>query len=512
MRKSRSLPAAPLAAVFAAWLLAGCQPPPAGDEAAAGTAITAEGGLRYGQLAFEPCALSTPGLDAVEAQCTTLAVPENHAEPDGRRIELAIAWIPARGEGEPDPIFMIAGGPGQSALESYPMLHGAFSDARRNRHVLLVDARGTGGSHPLSCKDEEGENAFIDEENPTPEAARAFAERCLDQLDDDSDLRFYTTTDHVQDLDLVRERVGAEQVNLIGVSYGTRVAQQYAARYPEHTRTVTLDSVVPNTLALGGEHARNLEDALTEQFSRCRATEACLRNLGDPAENLAKVRTTLQVGNMAPVRFRDPVSGEWRSESPAFGDLAILLRMYAYQPAAAATLPLLLSEAANGHYEPLLAQSRMLLDNVSDTIMHGMQLSVMCTEDYPELQASPDDAGTVLGTDLVDFSRAQCAVWPQGERPAGFREPLTGDVPVLAVTGELDPVTPPRYGDAVVEHLPNGRHLVLAGQGHSVLGAGCMPELFAQFLETADAKSLDADCLSRLRATPPFAGHYGWEP
>ena len=102
--------------------------------------------------------------------------------------------------------------------------------------------------------------------------------------------------------------------------------------------------------------------------------------------------------------------------------------------------------------------------------------------------------------------------WPRGERPAGFREPLTGDVPVLAITGELDPVTPPRYGEAVVEHLPNGRHLVLAGQGHSVLGAGCMPELFAQFLETADADALDADCLSRLRATPPFAGHYGWEP
>ena len=202
MSKTRLLPAA----LCAALLLAGCDTrPPAGQAAS----ITTDGGLRYGRLAFEPCALSVPGLDAVEAQCTTLEVPENHAEPDGRRIELAIAWIPARGEGEPDPIFMIAGGPGQSALESYPMLHGAFADARRNRHVLLVDARGTGGSHPLSCKDEEGENAFIDEDEPTPEAARAFAERCLDQLDDDSDLRFYTTTDHIQDLDLVRELVGA---------------------------------------------------------------------------------------------------------------------------------------------------------------------------------------------------------------------------------------------------------------------------------------------------------------
>ena len=506
MRKTRWF-----AALGAALVLAGCDAPRPADGADV-SAITADGGLRYGQLAFESCALSVPGMKAVEAQCTTLEVPENHREPDGRRIGLANAWVPAAGEGEADPIVMIAGGPGQSALESYPMLHAAFADARRTRHVLLVDARGTGGSHPLSCKDEEGDNAFLDAEDPSAEAARDFAARCVDQLDDDSDLRFYTTTDHVQDLDLVRQMVGAGRLNLIGISYGTRVAQQYAARYPQHTRTVTLDSVVPNDLALGGEHARNLEDALTEQFARCRATEACLENLGDPAANLARVRAALEAGDVAPVRFRDPVSGGWTSDTPGFSDLAILLRMYAYQPAAAATLPLLLSEAAGGNYEPLLAQSRMLLDSVSEAIMHGMQLSVLCTEDYPELEADPEDAATVLGSELIDFSRAQCAVWPTGERPANFRDPLAGDVPVLAISGELDPVTPPRYGDAVVEHLPNGRHLVLTGQGHNVIGTGCMPELFAQFLETADAKALDADCLSRLRATPPFAGHYGWEP
>ena len=507
MRKTRLL----TAAVAATLLLSGCDAPPAADAADAAP-ITTEGGLRYGGLAFEPCALAAAQLTPVEAQCATVEVPEDHADPQGRRIELAVAWIPAGGEGEPDPVFMIAGGPGQSALESYPMLHQAFRDARRNRHVLLVDARGTGGSHPLACKDEAGENAFVDEDDASPEAARAFAERCLDQLDDASDPRFYTTTDHVQDLEYVRGLIGAPQVNLIGISYGTRVAQQYAKRYPEATRTVTLDSVVPNDLALGGEHARNLEGALQEQFARCRADTACRANLGDPAENLAKVRAALEAGNLAPVRFRDPVTGAWRSEAPGYGDLAILLRMYAYQPAAAATLPLLLSEAAKGNYEPLLAQSRMLVDNVSDTIMHGMQLSVLCTEDYPELVADPEDADTVLGTQLVDFSRAQCEVWPKGERPADFREPLTGDVPVLAISGELDPVTPPRYGEAVIEPLPNGRHLVLAGQGHNVIGAGCMPALFAQFLETADAGALDADCLSRLRATPPFAGHYGWEP
>lgn len=499
-------------ALVAVLALAACAPAGTADTAAADTAGTSEGALQYGQFEFTPCALSSPPLAAVEAQCTTVEVPENRAEPDGRRIELAVAWIPARGEAEPDPIVMIAGGPGQSALETYPILHDAFSDARRSRHVILVDARGTGGSHPLACKDETGENAFTDPEQQTAQAARAFAQRCREQLEQTSDLRYYTTTDHIQDLDRVREQLGAGQLNLIGVSYGTRVAQQYAKRYPRHTRSVTLDSVVPNDLALGSEHARNLDDALTAQFTRCRADEACLENLGDPAQHLAQLSETLKAGGLPETEYRDPVTGQWRTETPTYGHLALLLRLYAYQPQAAATLPVLLHEASQGRYASLLAQARMLLDSVSDTIMHGMQLSVACTEDYPELAADPDDADTVMGTELVDFTQAQCEVWPRGERPDDFRAPLAGDVPVLAISGEFDPVTPLRYGEAVVEHLPNGRHLVLPGQGHSVLATGCMPELFAQFVESTDAKSLDAECLQRLQPTPPFAGYYGWEP
>jgi pimeloyl-ACP methyl ester carboxylesterase len=470
------------------------------------------GALRYGDLAFESCALSVPLGDAVEAQCATVQVPENHDAPDGRKIDLAVAWIPASGEAEPDPVVFIAGGPGQSALESYPLVHAAFKDVRRNRHVLLVDARGTGQSNPLACTDERGENAFTDPEQQTAEAARAFAERCRDQLSEDADLRFYGTADHIRDLDHVRDLVGAPRINVVGVSYGTRVAQQYAANYPAHTRTVVLDSVVPNTLVLGGEHARNLDDALDRLFARCRDTDACVGNLGDPSAHLRELTSRLQAGNLAPVGYRDPVTGDWREESPGYGHLVGLLRMYAYQPEAMATLPLLLHEASEGRYQAMLAQSRMLTANIGDMIMHGMQLSVMCAEDFPELEARPEDADTVLGNELVEYTRAQCDVWPAGDRDPDFREPLATDVPVLAISGQFDPVTPPRYGDEVVETLPNGRHLVLPGQGHSVLGAGCMPTLFAQFVESADAGSLDAECLSRLQPLPPFAGTYGWEP
>lgn len=488
--------------------LAGCGAPTETSGPHAGP----DGDLRYGEIAFKSCSLNVPrGRSSVEAWCATLAVPENHDAPNGRQIELAIALVTADGQSKPDPIVMIAGGPGESALATYPVLHDAFDDARRSRDVLLVDARGTGKSHPLMCKDDEGKSSVMNEEEVSPEAARAFAERCRDELSKTSDLRYYATGDHIRDLDLVRQKLGIDALNLMGVSYGTRVAQQYAKRYPDHTRTVTLDSVVPNSLVLGQEHARNLDAALKLQFARCREDAACAKQLGDPAAKLEALRERLRSGKLEPVQYRDAVSGEWRSETPQYGHLALLLRLYSYQPQVASMLPLILHDASEGHYESLLAQARSLYDNVSESIMHGMQLSVLCTEDV-ELTTDPNDADTVMGVDFVNFARAQCDVWPKGERAEDFRAPLTGAVPVLAISGELDPVTPPRYGDEAVRSLPNGRHLVLPGQAHGVLVTGCMPKLFAQFLENADAKSLDAACLQRLSAPPPFAGRYGWEP
>src|SRR5690606_6356376 len=164
----------------------------------------------------------------------------------------------------------------------------------------------------------------------------------------------------------------------------TRVAQQYAAAYPAHTRALVLDSVVPNSLVLGQDHARNLEQALDAQFARCRADSACMANLGDPRARLELVRDRLRAGGIAPVRYRDPVSGAWREEVPRFGHLAGLLRMYAYHPAMAATLPLLLHEAAQQRYESLLAQARLLSRDLGDSIAVGMSLSVTCSEDADE--------------------------------------------------------------------------------------------------------------------------------
>ncbi len=465
--------------------------------------------LMYGELAFFPCSLSAPmARESLEAQCTDFEVPEDRKQADGRRISLHIAWLEAteRGDVALDPVFFLAGGPGQSAVESYPPLNPAFREVRKHRHVILIDQRGTGKSNLLSCAMDEDDDA-----DSSPEAMRAAAERCAKALAEKADLRHYTTTDAVADLDAVRKSIGAARINLVGVSYGTRVAQQYAIRHPESTRSIVLDSVVPNTLGLGNIFARNLDDALALQFAVCTQDPVCKDKLGDPRAELDVLLETLRA-EAPTVQYRDATSGEFKEGVLRAETVAGLVRMYAYMPLASALLPKLIHEANAGRYDGLMALAKMMTDEMQDAMAMGMQLSVICSEDRQSMVARAEDADTVLGNLMPGGMAAMCEVWPKGEMPADFHQPLASDVPALVLEGEFDPVTPPRYGEEVVKTLPNARLFVLRGQGHAVLSAGCMPKLFAQFIEKNDAKALDGECLDKLGYAAPFTSFNGAEP
>ncbi|HZH43027.1 MAG TPA: alpha/beta hydrolase [Lysobacter sp.] len=496
---------------LAAALLAACAP---SADPAADTAVR-----RYGRLAFQPCTLASEyAPSGIEAQCARLRVPENPNARSGRTIALNIAWLPVTNEGAAtaDPVFFLAGGPGQAATDAWPLLDAAFAEVRKNRHVILVDQRGTGRSHALTCRNAEGENAFTEDETESADdaaalqAAAAFAARCAASLD--ADPRFYTTSDAVRDLDTVRAALGAERINLVGGSYGTRVAQQYAMRHPDRVRTLVLDGLVPNELVLGSEHARNLDAALALQFARCKELSACRARFGEDLR--AQLRTLMQRLEAQPVEvdYRHPETGAPTRGRATAGTVAALTRMFAYWPEAASLLPLILHEADRGRYEPLMATATLVTGQVGEQITHGMQLSVICAEDADRLRDDPADLDTVLGTQLSRVLLAQCKVWPTGTRPADFHAPLKSQAPALLLSGEFDPVTPPRYGEQVLKGLPNGRHLVLRGRGHGSFAVGCVPKLLAQFLERADARALDAGCLDTLRYVPPFTSFNGWEP
>ena len=468
-------------------------------------------GLRLGSLEFEPCTLAAePMPTTVEARCTTLEVPEDRAKPDGRKVRLAIAWVASDAkQAEADPVFMLAGGPGQGAREAYPSAALAFHEILRKRHVILLDQRGTGGSNALACRDEQGASSFVDASDQSPEGLARFARECLAKLD--ADTRFYTTSDAIADLEAVRIALGAETIDLVGISYGTRVAQEYLRRHPEHTRTVVLDSVVPPDLVLGAEHAKNLEASLDLQFARCAKVPACADRFGSPRESLSALLARLRSAPQT-VRYHDALTNAVH-EAPLTADMvAGVVRLFSYAPQVAAMLPLALHEAQTGNAEPLMAQAGMLQSLVGESIMHGVQLSVICAEDADLLVADPADAASLLGNTLIEAMQVQCREWPSGKRPKDFHEPVTSDKPVLVLSGEFDPVTPPRYGERVVKTLANGRHLVARGQGHNVAPLGCVPKLLGEFLETADAHGLDTKCMEQFGYAPPFTGYWGTEP
>ena len=461
-----------------------------------------------GSLEFTDCELAQPGTGAtMRAQCATLDVPEDPARPEGRKIGLKVALAASRAaEPADDVVIFFAGGPGQSATESYASVAGGFSRLRDKRHLVFMDQRGTGGSNRLSCQFPEGLDAS---QTPTEALQVQMAKDCLSSLD--ADVSQYTTTVAASDVEALRQALGSPKLNLYGGSYGTRMAQEYARQHPEAVRSIILDGVVPPGLVLGSEHAINLEAALKQILGQCAGQPACSKTFGDP---FATLHALLDQARDAPatVAMRDPVSHAARDVRLDEGTVALIARLFAYAPETAALLPLLLDEAAKGRPQSLLAQASLVFDSLTGAINHGMQLSVICAEDAPRMQARPEDGELVLGDSLVSVTLNQCSVWPRGPVSKDFHQPLSTDIPTLLLSGEFDPVTPPRYAEQVLASLGNARHLVGKGQGHILLARGCTPRLAAEFVDKLDPKGLDAKCLEPLGSTPFFINYNGAEP
>jgi pimeloyl-ACP methyl ester carboxylesterase len=465
-----------------------------------------------GSLVFKPCELARPGSGATaEAWCTIFEVPENRDDPHSRRIGLKLAI--ARSDAQipdPDMVALLAGGPGEAATESWVAVAPAFDAVRKHHDVLLLDQRGTGGSNPLSCKGAESG----DDDTPYVldlDKVRKDVAACLAEVKQKADPRYYTTTIAAQDLEDVRKALGSPSLDLVGVSYGTRMAQQYLRHYPDSVRSVVLDSAVPNQVILGEDFAGNLDDALKRDFAGCAAVASCKQRFGDSMQTLYQLRDALRA-NPHTVSFRDPQTYKTVERPLTEFSLASVVRMFAYQPETAALLPLSIDAAAHGDVGPLLGQSNLLSDDLSGDMNSGMSMSVICSEDGGLLQPQPQDQNTMLGNHLVDSIKAQCDVWPHGTRPADFHTPLKSDKPILILSGEFDPVTPPRYGKTILAGLSNGRQLLFKGQGHSLLSRGCMPQLLGNFIDKPDPKNLDASCLDQLGPTPAFIDFNGATP
>ena len=466
-----------------------------------------------GSLDFTSCEIRQKNSGATTtAFCTPFSVPENRDAPNGRKIDLRVALIRSHASAaNSDIVVFLAGGPGQAAVDTWPQIAGAFEPLRKHHHILLVDQRGTGQSHPLTCQRGDDDDKAGAGEEFNAEKARKSTQACLDAVSKNADPKYYTTTIAAEDLESVRVAIGSPQFDLVGVSYGTRMAQQYLMRHPDGVRSVVLDSVAPNELALGQDFAVNLEDSLKAQFSTCVKTPACQKAFGDPYASLFKLRDQLRAKPQE-FEYHDPTTFKNDKKTLDQYGLTGLVRMFSYTPETAALLPLSIAHGLQGDFTPLLGQTQLLKGDMSDLTDNGMQMSVLCSEDADLLTLRPEDEKRLLGNLLIEGIQAMCAVWPHGTRPADFHAPLKTDKPILVLEGELDPVTPPRYGEQVVKNLSNGRLIVAKGLGHNVIGRGCFPKVVDDFVADLKTKELDAKCVDVLAATPAFIDFNGAAP
>ena len=464
-------------------------------------------------LTLAPCELEHPlRLAVFAAECGTLTVPEDPAEPHGRQIGLHVARVGAISRRkQPDPLFVLAGGPGAGAAAFYASVAPAFARILRERDIVLVDQRGTGGSNPLECTQPEDLLGHAS----TAEIVQA-TRSCLAALAPRANLAEYTTSLAVQDLEQVRAALGLERINLYGASYGTRVAQHYLRRFPARVRSVILDGVVPVGQPMGPSTAIDAESALGNILRRCAGDAACRERFGDPAADYHAVRAALRVSTV-PISVRDPSTGEDRSFEFGADHLASVLRLLTYTSEYAALVPLVLHAAAvHEDYAPLAAQYLMVERAYAQTIAVGMHNSVVCSEDVPLFAAYAIDrarlAATYLGTRQLDGLESVYRVWPRGPVDADLHAPLTSEVPALLLSGSDDPVTPPANAHEAARAFTHHLDLVLTGFGHGQLTAPCVDRLMAQFIARAAVEGLDAGCAKEARPLAFFTSLNGPPP
>jgi len=462
-------------------------------------------------LELEDCRISAgPAFPGIKARCGTMLRAENPADPDSPDIALSVAVVPALSlEPEPDAFVPLAGGPGGSAIEFYSAWSHAFEYVRRTRDIVLVDQRGTGASAPMQC--DFGEDV-VEGQYSTAQILQ-LTQECLHSLPHDP--RYFTTSVAVADLEAVREALGYPLLNLYGVSYGTRVAQHFARRYPASTRSIVLDGVVPPQLPLGPEIATEAQLALDNILLRCANDDTCDTRFPDLQQAFLDVRSQLEEQAVI-VDLTDPVTGRRQLVDFGSAELAGAIRLLAYSANSIATIPLLIHEAANGNFEPLAAQFHMIATSMAEALAMGMHNAVMCSEDAPFYDRDAIDVDALkasyIGIMQLDAIEAMCSLWPAGPVDPDFRDPLATDVPVLLLSGEVDPITPPRYAALAMVDLGHARHLTGRQQGHGQAGIGCVPRLIGKFVAEASVDDLDDTCMQRSFVMPFFLDFAGPAP
>ncbi|WP_338726258.1 alpha/beta hydrolase [Shewanella baltica] len=423
--------------------------------------------------------------------CGFVTVPENPNKPDGKQIQVHYVVLPAvKNVNHEEALLAIAGGPGQSAIDNAAGFDAMLSKVRQQRDILLIDQRGTGRSNLLTCDEGAQSPLSFDDDNAD---TLAETQKCLAKID--ADVTQYGSLNAIKDFEAVRQHLGYKKLHIYGISYGTRMAQLYMRLYPAHLATVTLDGIVPmqqSVLEIGASIDRGF-DLL---FKDCQETTACHAQFPELKAEFDQVAASLA---KAPVmeNVYDPVTGEKTMLTMTRGKFYGSIRMALYQANVRALVPHAIHQAAKHNFQPILGLYSLTIDNAGMAM--GMHASVVCGEDMHRITPAMREQAqhSFMGKTMLEGLEATCEVWKVPAVDDSFSEPISSDIPTLLLSGEIDPATPPSWGELAMEKLTNAKHFVAPYATHGVAYQSCANNLIADLVRSGSVKDLDGECLKK---------------
>ena len=435
-------------------------------------------------------------------RCASVPVPLDYANPGGAKLALHVTVAPAfRESALSDPLFVLAGGPGEAGSDVLALLANTFRRTRATRDIVFIDQRGTGLSGKLDCDTKPAQQAMTEDQLEIEIRA------CIAGLN--VNYAAYSTANAARDIEQVRLTLGYAKINVWGGSYGSRLGQAYARAFPGPLRALVLDGVAaPDQVIPAG--GRDSQAALEALFRQCAFDPPCQRAFPAVRAEFTALIANIATGKVK-VEIADPRTAEPMQLAMTNARFLGTVHSILYSPSDSRRLPFLIHSAARGRWEPFVARRNVAADfSAAGSNALILHLAIICAEDFPRLTPAlrAEDASPLTAPVLARLP-ALCEAMKVP--PVPLAAPATIGAPVLMLSGALDPVTPPRRAEAAGKYMTNARHLVVANAGHGISQLGCAPRLLRQFLDHP-AEPLKADCLKDIPVPGFQLGSAGPQP
>jgi len=430
-----------------------------------------------------------------EVLCGEYSVYEDRVAAKGRKIDIQFAVVPSITEAkEPDPLVFFAGGPGQGARDMGGFIQVAFAEIRENRDIILIDQRGMGKSHSLACEQPKDQPLSLTNEEQE-KFTREILQKCLTELD--ADVTKYTQDLANEDINEIITALGYDKVNLYGVSWGTRSALLYANQFPEQIRTVIMDGNAPLENKVPLYANEDAERALQTLFKDCATSKDCQKAFPLLEKDFNQVLADFGE-NGYEVTMNDANTGKEITFTITRSAFVNAVRSILYSPDFSRLLPIIIRQAKDRDFRAI---SGLMAAFGDGGMAMGAQMSVLCSEDYSRITNEAialETSKGFVGNAFINYFTNACSVWPKAPLPEIYKQKLTSNAPTLILSGAIDPVTPGRWGEKMMEFMTNSKHLVAANTGHNVAPRGCAPKLMDQLIDQGNLDNIDGSCLDDL--------------